>query len=268
MQITTLMGRIADRSDSGILGCQYLAEAIAERMGIQVKTIGEPSASKQDNWQAALLEAKVTLELLQSEIKLIINGNERYLGSYSNCAASIASLPPIMKANPNTKLIWFDAHADFNTPNTTNSQFLGGIALSSILGLWESGYGGCMRSEDVLIVGARDIDPEESSLLQLHNLKVLPPSEELSKQLSEWCKGNSVFVHLDWDVTEPDFLPTPYKVPNGLRPFELRKCLEAICRHSSKIVGFESTEFGLGLDKDEAEFARHIALWVLEPLLT
>jgi arginase family enzyme len=45
----------------------------------------------------------------------------------------------MLRYRPDAKIVWFDAHGDFNTPETTPTGYLGGMVLSALCGLWESG---------------------------------------------------------------------------------------------------------------------------------
>jgi arginase family enzyme len=62
-------------------------------------------------------------------------------------------------------VIWFDAHADLNTPDVTTTGYLGGLALSGPLGRWDSGLGTGLTADSRLLVGTRDIDVAEQKLI-------------------------------------------------------------------------------------------------------
>lgn len=64
-------------------------------------------------------------------------------------------------------VIWIDAHGDFNTPETTSSGNTHGMTLATLLG---EGYpelvnvgrpGRKLKAEDVVMIGIRDLDPDE-----------------------------------------------------------------------------------------------------------
>ena len=58
-------------------------------------------------------------------------------------------------------MVWFDAHADLNTPSTTPTGYLGGLALSGPLGWWNSGLGAGLQPRNAVLVGVRDVDTHE-----------------------------------------------------------------------------------------------------------
>ena len=86
------------------------------------------------------------------------------------CLSSLASLSAI--GTQGTGLIWFDAHGDFNTPETTPSGFIDGMAIAAITGrCWRTltasvpGFVALPES-NVALIGARDFDAEEFSALK------------------------------------------------------------------------------------------------------
>jgi arginase len=92
-----------------------------------------------------------------------------------NCGSALGTVSGIRAASPNdvsdVGVVWLDAHADFNTPDTTTSGFLDGQMLSALTG-------GCWRAltasipgfravsdAHVMLVGARDLDAAEETAL-------------------------------------------------------------------------------------------------------
>ena len=51
------------------------------------------------------------------------------------------TLPVMARYHPDGLVVWFDAHGDLNTPESTTTNYLGGLALSGPVGMWESGLG-------------------------------------------------------------------------------------------------------------------------------
>ncbi|MBA3492402.1 MAG: arginase, partial [Rubrobacteraceae bacterium] len=77
-----------------------------------------------------------------------------------------------------TGVIWVDAHADFNTPETSPSGNIHGMPLAAITGRGHPdlvGIGGPeanVRTEDVIIIGLRSVDVEEKNLLREAGVRV------------------------------------------------------------------------------------------------
>jgi arginase len=70
------------------------------------------------------------------------------------------------------RVLWLDAHGDFNTPDTTVSGFFGGMALATVTGrCWTKVVGmipgfRTTPDSDVILLGAREFDSAERSLLE------------------------------------------------------------------------------------------------------
>jgi arginase len=129
-----------------------------------------------------------------------------------NCITSLgvlAALPP-----ERTGIVWLDAHGDLNTPETTRSGMLDGMALATALGrCWcelarrVDGFQP-VPEECVLLVGARELDPGEQ--LELSQVMALTSDEardgeELAGRLVSLRKCvDRVYLHVDLDVHAPE----------------------------------------------------------------
>src|SRR5439155_26231921 len=86
-----------------------------------------------------------------------------------NCGSAIGAIAGVGEG---TGVAWFDGHGDFNTPETTVSGFLDGMALAIATGrcfrpLARSVPGFVpVAGHDAFLVGARDLDPEERTALE------------------------------------------------------------------------------------------------------
>ena len=106
-------------------------------------------------------------------------------------------------------MIWFDAHADINTPETSPSGFLDGMGLAILTGrCWRrlaerfESFQPVLDSQ-VIQIGVREKDPPEVQLLQQSGIKQIPTVAlaglpEALRQLST----NAVYVHVDLDVID------------------------------------------------------------------
>jgi arginase len=155
---------------------------------------------------------------------------------------AIGSIGGVSHAAP-TGLLWIDAHADFNTPATTPSGNIHGMTLAVLLG---EGYpqlvavgrpGPKLRPADVVMVGIRDLDPEERLRLRTSGITVYtmrdidergigPVVREALQRLEH---HHRVHVSLDMDCIEPAAGPgvgTPS--PGGLTSREAQLAMEII----------------------------------------
>jgi arginase len=135
-------------------------------------------------------------------------------------------------------IVWFDQHGDLNTPETSPYGFLDGMALSTTLGLcWKPmaatipGFH-AIAPERCVLVDARDLDPDEKTLLE--TLPVLRAScAEAPAQAAKLRAGGvrRAHLHVDLDVHNPAELQVNRYTSNGGPSVEaVRQAVAGICR--------------------------------------
>lgn len=112
-------------------------------------------------------------------------------------------------ARPPLSVLWYDAHGDFNTEETTPSNFLGGMPLAALVGRgseWMMQDVGLkpLAESDVIITDARDLDPEEGVNLAASGLTHL---KDVADLLSYPLPSKPLYVHFDTDVVNTDDMP-------------------------------------------------------------
>ncbi|KAI9355996.1 Ureohydrolase [Zopfochytrium polystomum] len=98
----------------------------------------------------------------------------------------------------NVGVLWIDAHADINTPTTTNSGNLHGCPVSFLLGLAGHVEGfewltPCLRPNRIAYIGLRDVDEAEKRILRENNIKAFSMHE-----VDRWGIGKVVDMALDY----------------------------------------------------------------------
>jgi arginase len=157
-----------------------------------------------------------------------------------NCASAIGTLAGLDDAAP--AVIWLDAHADLNTPETTRSGFLDGMALSIATGrCWTSmtsivpGFRPVF-ADNVCLIGTRDLDDAESGYLRHVDtpvLSVVDYPEWLSPALERLqTRVETVYLHIDLDVLDPsEGRANSFAVYGGLLLREVVEVIETIRAH-------------------------------------
>lgn len=237
-------GRVADRTDGALVGARLVGEAFSTLLDVDPVIVGIPTPSVVDDWSRALPEATATLHGLRSAVQDAITAGTTPLLVTNTCAASLGTLPTVAERHPDAVLLWIDAHGDFNTPETTDSGYLGGMVLAAACGLWDSGHGSGIEPKQVIVVGGLDIDPAEAELLADAGVTVLPPSESTPERVLELTAGRPVWIHVDWDVLEPGYIPAAYRVGGGLLPHHIAAIFAAL--PSESVRGVELAEFEAG----------------------
>lgn len=196
--------------------------------------------------------------------KLCINAKFPLIlgGDHSISIATIAGISSFYK---NLGVIWFDAHADVNTPETSISGSIYGMPLAVNLGYGyplfrKVGYDAPkVKSENVVLVGTRELDPGEYEFLKDHGIKVYSMNDifrmgieqvitEVLYHLGKKCDG--VHLSFDMDVLDPFYAPgvrTPCK--KGITLSDTILAMQTMAR-SRLITSVEFVEVNPNLDID------------------
>ena len=151
-------------------------------------------------------------------------------------------------------------------PDNTATGYLGGLALSGPLGLWDAGLGGGLAESNALLVGARDIDPPERDLIDAGRVRLIAVGSDMAGHLRSEIAGRPVYLHIDCDVLEPGTVPTDYSVPAGMTLTQLEACIRSL--GDSEIVGLEVGELEThDADSPDAHRPARRIVDALEPLL-
>ncbi|QNA92632.1 MULTISPECIES: arginase family protein [unclassified Microbacterium] len=237
-------GRVADRTDGALVGARRVGDAVSSLLGLEPEVIGSPEPSRVDDWSTALPEAQETLTGLRRAVREAIRAGATPLMITNTCAASLGTLPTVAEQHPDAVVLWIDAHGDFNTPATTESGYLGGMVLAAACGLWDSGHGAGLDPTKVVVVGGRDIETAEAELLVGAGVTVLAPEDSTPERVLELIAGRPVWIHVDWDVLEPGYIPAAYRVGGGLLPHDIAAIFAAVPQGS--VRGVELAEFEAG----------------------
>jgi len=134
-----------------------------------------------------------------------------------DCTTAIGTVAGLQRAGLDPAVIWFDAHGDLQTMETTTSGYLGGMPLRILVGyrpeLVADAVGlRVVPEERSVLVGARDLDPPEVDYLAgaaMRRREVVDLSEE------DFPDG-PIYLHFDADVVDGLELPgLRYPAPNG-----------------------------------------------------
>ena len=149
-----------------------------------------------------------------------------------NCNSSLGTVAGLGRE---VGVVWFDAHADFNTPDTTPTGFFDGFGLAMLTGsgwqtLRETVNGHRPVPEELaLLVGARDVDPREEERLAASAIG-RADAGSLADALDDLAgRVDAVYVHIDLDVLDPsEGQANSLAVPGGFSAAELESALEAV----------------------------------------
>lgn len=201
---------------------------------------------------------KVAEVLAQGHFPLVLGGD------HSIAIGTIAGMSQhYREQNQSIGVIWVDAHADMNTPETTGSGNIHGMPLSVCLGYGAdelinlAGFSPKIKAENVVLIGIRDLDLEEKKLVKSSGVKAFTMTDidELGmpaviKEAIAIANTGTAGIHLsfDFDGLDPEVAPgvgTPVK--GGIRYREAHLIMEKIAL-TGRLIGLEMVELNPILD--------------------
>jgi arginase len=183
--LTLFAGRAGDHNDRAMVGSRFVAADLAARFAVEPVVVGAPRPALSVGWEEELASALPGLREMYRRYEQMFDEGRVPVTALSRCAVALSTLPVVAARRPDAAVVWFDAHADLNTPETTPTGYLGGLAFSGPMGWWDSGLGDGLQAHNAVLVGVRDVDADEEKLIAsspVQWVKVGPnQSEELRR---------------------------------------------------------------------------------------
>lgn len=191
-------------------------------------------------------------EPLQTFVAQTAVSGRRPVSIAGDCCTTIAVLAGLQRAELNPTLIWFDAHGDFNTWETTPSGFFGGMPLAMLVGRGEQTF---VEGVDlypfpetqVILTDARDLDSGERTLVAESAVTHLPQPEAM---LAYDLPDGPLYVHFDTDIVNPEEAPAMnYRAPGGPSVATLRRVFRTLAQ-TGRIAAVSMSAWNPQLDED------------------
>ena len=198
-------------------------------------------------------------------------------GDHSLSIGSVRGAARLMKLG----LLWIDAHADFNTAETTPSGNIHGMPLAALCGrgdarlvqLWDEALP-VVDPQRVVVIGARDLDPGEKANLQDAGVMVQSMEQidrnglvDVMEEAIERVSGDTqgIYLSFDMDSLDPRHAPgvgTP--VPAGLTQREAHLICEMVAE-TGRLAGMDMVEVNpiLDIQNQTARLAMDLILTAL-----
>jgi arginase family enzyme len=199
---------------------------LVEALGVEARFIGESSEPRNQSWQAALEENRGCLLEAGGQIDDALAAGNFPLLIGGDCAIALTTLAAVNRNRPDARVLWLDTHGDFNTPETTKSEFLGGMALAGAVGLWDAGVAPPFPAERLVLAGVSDLDEPERANIERSGATIVGAGLDTLVAVQNAVDGAPVYVHLDSDVLD------------SIRAEKLYDLLEAVA-DESEIVGVQ-----------------------------
>ncbi len=199
-----------------------------ESIGCKVKDMGDmvvrhpPDYGAEGNTAKFLAEITSVSQKLSEHVFGVLEEGTFPLVLGGDHSISIGTMKGAMKRFSRMGVIWFDAHSDVNTPDTTPTGNIHGMPLAVALGFGHpelTAVGGIDRvilPQDVVIIGARSIDPGERRFLRelqitvftMHDIDRLGMSKVMDEAIARvTAHTDGVHLSLDLDGLDPGDAP-------------------------------------------------------------
>ncbi|HEY0729611.1 MAG TPA: arginase [Pyrinomonadaceae bacterium] len=243
------------------------------RLGYSVRDLGDMRLERPQTFPEEAEKLKYVREIsnaceqLAGEVEAILEADEFPIvlgGDHSIAIGSFAGAANHYRKREQTLgLIWFDAHADMNTPETTPSGNIHGMPLSALLGFGArelthvAGFAPKLDPALCAHVGARDVDPGERELIKKLGMRLFTMREIdergmsacMNEALAIASKGSAGYaVTFDVDALDPGDAPgSGTLVRGGLTYREAHLGMELIAEHGGMRM-LEVVEINTALD--------------------
>jgi arginase len=247
-----------------------------DRLGVRVIDGGDlrinpqsaPDANPKLRNFATILEFS---ERLTANLRRVYERGHRPIligGDHSISMASLSVAAEVVKkkfrkGQGRLGVLWVDAHADINTPQSTMTGNIHGMPLAHLLGDGEPklkdmlGFGPKLRSDGLVYIGLRDVDPAEQEAIRRHGILAFTIKEIDALGIGEVCRralhhlaqhSDQFVVSFDLDVVDPRIAPgvgTP--VRGGITFREAHLVMEMAAEYA-QLLSVEIVEYNPELD--------------------
>ena len=243
-------------------------------LGYEIEDLGNVAAPQQESVSSEPESAKYLPQIAKACEKLAQTvadamGQGKFPlvlgGDHSIAVGSVSGVAETVRARSDGKLgvIWIDAHADMNTPESSPSGNVHGMPLACCLGLGPDeltrifGYAPKVGGKNVVLIGIRDVDRRERELVRRSGVTVFTMreiDERGLRSVMEQAIGLATYgtagfhLSLDMDAVDPDEAPgvgTP--VRGGMTYREAHLAMETIC-DCGQMLSMELVEVNPVLD--------------------
>ena len=285
-------------------GPKYMAEGgllpLLEKLECEVRRIDTVALTPEEQkeygeWNRDALESR-HIGQLAGENRV---GDGLIVGLLTNCTDLLGMLAGLQHLRPSTEgaggdersfqregltglkplrvgLVYFDAHADFNTPETSLSGMLGGMDVAAAAGMCltrlrlKTGLDPALPTRYIVFGGLRDVDPLEQELLDRSDCEYLSvgdiraASDAVELQMKRLSGLTDViYIHVDMDVLDPaEVSGHPLTAPEGPASQELASCIRKMFTWpKAAALGIASLPFG---ERDKEGYSLRAAYRLIE----
>lgn len=185
-----------------------------------------------------------------------------------NCMSTVGALAGLGEARPG--VLWLDAHGDLNTPETSTSGFLDGMAAATCLGWCHEAHTGALEGftplaeSSLVLAGARDLDAPEQDAIDRSGVRRLTVEALRAADGAAVAAAldgvSSLYIHLDLDVLDPAAVgrANSYASADGLTADQVVDVIRHAAAHT-RVIGLTVSAYDPAQDADGKVAAAAIA---------
>jgi len=212
---------------------ERLAPYVAQAVWVSLPPLSEAEATTQARLVALGRQLSDTVRTVcaAGAMPLVLGGD---------CLlTALGTVAGVQQAGKSPGIVWFDAHGDFNTPETSPSGLLVGMPLAMLAGrgeltlMKEIGVKRATPEWHIHLAGTRDLDPGEAAALEDSDVTVWSAQDLGIAGAGELGRGMAgsppIYLHLDLDVIDPTIMPAvSYPSSGGLTLETLSAGIQAV----------------------------------------
>ena len=220
-------------------GAKVIRDILQKDIDIVDIPLAETSALKHDiNHHDAIV---AQLNRFKNHLKEHQPKTIRTIGG--DCGLEIVPVSYLNSVYENLGVIWFDAHADINSPKESPSKNFHGMPLRTLLGesdndLLNALMFSTINESQIHYIGLRDVDDSEQLRLSKGNMFApLTIDVDVLTEMLQHKGITNLYLHFDVDCLSPSaYSDTYYEVKNGLEIFEAENLISTLA-HDFNVVG-------------------------------
>lgn len=238
-------------------GIQDMLRELNAEIRVSHTELSEREASEYGSWRKmGYANGRLADNVMQNEADGYFT-----VGFLASCPSALGMLGGLQQSLTSTdtssvSILWLDAHADYNTPETTRSGSMGGMPLAIANGLAlhqirrDSKVEPPLPSSHIVTAGLRDVDPLEQHLLDVNRIENISVddirnlTQNVYDQLDALSKvSEKIYIHIDLDILDASEMPYHnYPTPDGPTSYELAALFKEIFQKYPKAaaIGFAS----------------------------
>lgn len=234
---------------------------LMDRLAAPDWTVNAPSLSG-DSMMARM---RGVHEPLAEAVARTVAAGQRAVSVGGDCCQTIAVAAGLRRAGLDPVVVWFDAHGDFNTWDTSPSGYIAGMALAMLVGRGELTL---LQQLDLaplaetrcILSDARDLDPGERASLQASAVTHVGIEQLLERLPAD----KPLYVHFDVDVIDAADAPASFFPVSGGPSADTMRSLARQLRETGRLVAVSVTPWRL--DHPETPRTEQVCLEILDAL--